>query len=152
MIGPVHHHENGPINGDAVIFLHGVGGDGHSWDFQLENFADKYRAIAWDMPGYGRSPIINPMTFKGLGDSLISLMDALNIESAHVVGHSMGGMVAQQAIADAPDRFKSMILSATSPAFGRPDGNFQKEFVVARLKPLNDGLTMADLAVTQSQT
>lgn len=71
------------------------------------------------------------------------------IDSAHVVGHSMGGMVAQQAIADAPDRFKSLILSATSPAFGKPDGDFQKEFVAARIKPLNEGLTMADLAAKQ---
>jgi len=145
----INHHEKGPKDRAAVIFLHGVGGDGHSWDFQLESFSVQNRAIAWDMPGYGASPLIDPMTFEALGDGLISLMDHLKIERAHLVGHSMGGMVAQQAIATAPNRFASLVLSATSPAFGKPDGDFQKEFVAARIKPLEDGLTMADLAKKQ---
>ena len=145
----VNHIEKGSKDNDAIIFLHGVGGDSHSWDFQIESFSDTYRAIAWDMPGYGRSPLIDPMTFETLSDSLISLLDHLDIEHAHMVGHSMGGMVVQQAIAVAPERFRSLILSATSPAFGKPDGDFQKKFVATRLKPLEDGLTMADLAKTQ---
>jgi 3-oxoadipate enol-lactonase len=145
----VNHIEKGSKDNAAVIFLHGVGGDCHSWDFQIDSFSDTYRAIAWDMPGYGDSPLIDPMTFATLSDSLISLLDHLEIEQAHMVGHSMGGMVVQQAIAVAPERFKSLILSATSPAFGKPDGDFQKNFIAARLKPLEDGLTMADLAKTQ---
>ncbi len=145
----IHHLEKGATDAPAIIFLHGVGGDGHSFDFQLDSFSKNYRAIAWDMPGYGGSPLIEPMTFEALSDCLIGLMDHLEITDAHVVGHSMGGMVAQQAIATAPERFKSLILSATSPAFGKPDGDFQKQFVAARLKPLEDGLTMADLAEKQ---
>ena len=145
----VNYIEKGPVDGVAIIFLHGIGADAHSWDFQLDSFSHKYRAIAWDMPGYGGSPIIEPMTFTALSDALIGLMDHLQIAQAHVVGHSMGGMVAQQAIATAPDRFKSLILSATSPAFGKADGDFQKQFIAARLQPLDDGLTMADLAKKQ---
>ena len=53
----VRHVENG--EGEAVIFLHGVGGDSDSWAFQLRSFANAYRAIAWDMPGYGNSEPIN---------------------------------------------------------------------------------------------
>ena len=145
----VNHIEKGPEDSDAIIFLHGVGGDSHSWDFQLEGFSESYRAIAWDMPGYGGSPLVSPMTFEMLSDSFISLLDHLKIDQAHVVGHSMGGMVAQQAIATSPDRFKSLILSATSPAFGKADGVFQKQFIAARLKPLEDGLSMAELAKKQ---
>ena len=73
----VNHIEKGPTNGEAVIFLHGIGGDCHSWDFQLESFSDEYRAIAWDMPGYGSSTSINPMTFENLSNSLFRLMDYL---------------------------------------------------------------------------
>ncbi len=145
----VNHLEKGSIDSEAVIFLHGVGGDSHSWDFQLESFSSEYRAIAWDMPGYGGSKPINPMTFENLSESLIGMMDHLKINRAHLVGHSMGGMVAQQAIAMSEDRFKSAILSATSPAFGKPDGDFQQNFIKARLKPLEDGITMEDLAKKQ---
>ena len=144
MSNDVHHLEKGA--GEALIFLHGVGGDAHSWEFQLDSFASEYRAIAWDMPGYGGSPLIDPMTFDGLAEALVGLMDSLELERAHVVGHSMGGMVAQQAIAAHGERFQSLILSATSPAFGRPDGDFQKKFIEARMAPLDQGKPMADLA------
>lgn len=132
--------------GEALIFLHGIGGDAHSWDFQIDSFSDAYRTIAWDMPGYGASEIISPMTFEGLAGALFRLMDHLEIDQAHIVGHSMGGMVAQQAAADHPDRIAGLILSATSPAFGRPDGDFQQKFVASRLAPLEAGKSMADLA------
>ena len=145
----VNYIEKGPTKRPALIFLHGIGGDSHSWDFQLESFSDEYRTIAWDMPGYGKSKTISPMTFEKLSDSLLNLMDYLKIEHAHLVGHSMGGMIAQQTIAVSEARFKSATLSATSPAFGKPDGDFQKHFIKARLKPLEDGLTMVDLASKQ---
>lgn len=145
----VNYIESGLTNDEALIFLHGIGGDSHSWDFQLDTFSSDYHTIAWDMPGYGTSSPISPMTFEKLSDSLIGMMDYLKIDQAHLVGHSMGGMVAQQAISASEDRFKSLVLSATSPAFGKPDGDFQKKFISARLKPLEDGLTMPELAKKQ---
>ena len=142
----------GSPNKEPIIFLHGIGGDSHSWDFQLEYFSKEYRAVAWDMPGYGSSKLQKDMTFEYLSESLLNMMDRLEIEKCHLVGHSMGGMVAQQAIAADSNRFKSLILSATSPAFGKPDGDFQKKFISARLKPLDDGLSMARLAKKQVPT
>jgi 3-oxoadipate enol-lactonase len=140
----INHLEKG--TGTPVIFLHGVGGDAHSWDFQMDSLSNDFRVIAWDMPGYGKSPPLNPMTFEALRDAFINLMDNLGLDKANVVGHSMGGMVAQEAAAKFPERFHTLILSATSPAFGRADGDFQKEFVAARIEPLEKGLTMAELA------
>lgn len=142
----------GSSNKESIIFLHGIGGDSNSWEFQLKYFSKEFKTVAWDMPGYGSSKLEKEMTFKYLSDSLVILMDQLEIEKCHLVGHSMGGMVAQQAIAASSDRFKSLILSATSPAFGKPDGDFQKEFISARLKPLDDGLSMAHLAEKQVPT
>lgn len=144
MTAAPHHIEAG--EGPPLVLMHGVGGDAHSWDMQLEHFGRSNRAIAWDMPGYGGSAPIAPMTFPALAESLAALLDALDIESAHLLGHSMGGMVAQEFAARWPERVTSMILSATSAAFGNPDGDFQKKFVAARLKPLDDGAGMADLA------
>lgn len=146
----VRHVEAG--SGEPVLFLHGVGGDAASWAPQIAAFSEKFRAIAWDMPGYGGSPSIEPMTFPALADSLLGLLDGLGLGRVHLVGHSMGGMVAQEFAAARPERAATLVLSATSPAFGRPDGDFQKRFVEARIAPLENGCTMADLADEMVET
>jgi pimeloyl-ACP methyl ester carboxylesterase len=63
-----------------------------------------------------------------------------------IVGHSLGGMVAQTMLRRQPDRYRAAVLCCTSPAFGSPSGEFQKKFVADRLGPLAAGRTMADLA------
>jgi len=138
--------------GDVILFLHGVGGGAYSWMPQINSFSMKYTAAAWDMPGYGKSALSGGMTFPDLADGLLALLDDNEWEQVHLVGHSMGGMVAQEFAVDHQDRLKSLTLSATSPAFGRPDGDFQKKFVEARLAPLADGATMADLATELVET
>ena len=141
---PVHHVEAGA--GEPLVFLHGVGGDSASWALQIAAFSGAFRTIAWDMPGYGLSRPLDRMTFPALADSLLGLLDRLGLDRVHLVGHSMGGMVAQEFAASRPERIATLVLSATSAAFGRPDSNFQKRFVDARIAPLDNGTTMADLA------
>ena len=63
-----------------------------------------------------------------------------------LVGHSMGGMVAQTMLRRRPEAYAAAVLACTSPAFGNADGDFQKKFVADRLGPLDAGKTMADLA------
>ena len=150
MTVPVHHREAG--GGAPVVFLHGVGGDSASWAPQIDAFSGDFRAIAWDMPGYGGSPALERMTFPALADSLLGLLDRLGLDRVHLIGHSMGGMVAQEFAASRPERVRTLVLSATSPAFGRPDGDFQKRFVEARIAPLENGMTMADLADEMVET
>lgn len=132
-------------SGDVVLFLHGVGGGAYSWMPQINSFSMKYTAAAWDMPGYGKSRLSGAMTFPELSEALLALLDDKGWDRVHLVGHSMGGMVAQEFAVAHQNRLKSLTLSATSPAFGRPDGDFQKKFVEARLAPLAGGATMADL-------
>ena len=132
--------------GPPLVFLHGVGGDAGCWLPQLETFAEGYRAIAWNMPGYGGSAPLPAMTFPALANSLRWLLDQLDIERAPLVGHSMGGMVAQEFAAAFPDRVRSLVLVATSATFGRADGGWQRDFLARRLGPLDRGRTMADLA------
>ena len=136
----------GKGRGDVVLFLHGVGGGAQSWYPQINSFALKYQAAAWNMPGYGKSILHSGMSFPDLAAALLALLDARGWTKIHLVGHSMGGMVAQEFAVDHQDRLHSLTLSATSPAFGRPDGDFQKKFIDARLAPLAAGGTMADLA------
>ena len=126
-----------------LVFLHGVGGSREAWAPQARAFGRDYRVTSWNVPGYGGRPLPNDLNFAGLARSLIEELDA---ERFALVGHSFGGMVAQQVARDFPDRLSCLVLSGTSPAFGNPDGDFQKRFIAQRLEPLDAGRTMADLA------
>jgi 3-oxoadipate enol-lactonase len=132
--------------GAPLVFLHGIGGDAACWQPQLKAFSEDYRVLAWNMPGYGGSDPLPEMTFAGLAEALLRLLDRLEIERAHLVGHSMGGMVAQEFAATWPGRLRSLVLVATSAAFGRTDGDWQREFLASRVGPLERGRSMADLA------
>jgi 3-oxoadipate enol-lactonase len=130
----------------TLVFLHGIGADRRAFDGELDHFAPSARALAWDMPGYGESAALETMTFPELADALVRLLDARGIESAVLVGHSMGGMVAQEFVARHPERVAALALCATSPAFGDAGGDWQQEFLADRLRPLDEGKTPADIA------
>jgi pimeloyl-ACP methyl ester carboxylesterase len=133
--------------GPTVVLLHGIGGGHLSFAPQVETLASSgYRAVAWDMPGYGHSAPIEPYTFKGLAESCVKLIEALKCDSVTLVGHSMGGMVAQEVIARRPGIVNKLVLCGTSPSFGKPDGEWQREFIAQRTAPLDAGQSMAQLA------
>lgn len=139
-------------SGPTVILLHGVGGGHTAFAPQLETLAGAgYRAVAWDMPGYGRSAPIEPYTFKGLAQRLLDLIDALRCDQVTLVGHSMGGMVAQELVARKPERVSRLVLCGTSAAFAqRSDGkqasDWAQRFIAQRTGLLDAGLSMAQLA------
>lgn len=134
-------------SGPTVLMLHGIGGGHLSFAPQVESLASSgYRAVAWDMPGYGRSAPIEPYTFKGLAESCITLIEGLRCEDVVLVGHSMGGMVAQEVVARRPGLVSRLVLCGTSASFGKPDGDWQREFIAERTAPLDAGRTMAQLA------
>jgi len=135
--------------GPALVFLHGVGGEAGMWQRQIAHFGVRFRAIAWDMPGHGRSPLLPETNWDSLTDALLRLLDDVAVEQAHLVGHSMGGMLAQYAYRRAPDRVASLVLAGTSAAFGSSDGSFQRQFLAERLDPLDAGQTLAALAPAQ---
>jgi 3-oxoadipate enol-lactonase len=137
--------------GLPLVFLHGIGGDAESWRPQLDAFAGDYRAIAWDMPGYGDSAPLADMTFPALVDAVLALLDRLSLPSVHLVGHSLGGMIAQAFALAHPERLRSLTLAATSAAFGKraggePDPAWRDSFIEQRLGPLDRGASMAELA------
>ena len=130
----------------ALVFLHGIGGAARGWRNQLDYFADSYHAIAWDMPGYGGSAPLPSTSIASLADALVDFLHAMGAERPVIVGHSIGGMITQQLLAQDPDIASAVVLAQTSPAFGKPDGDWQKHFIDARLGPLNRGETMVQLA------
>ena len=135
----------------TVLMLHGIGGGRQAFAHQMQPLVDAgFHAVAWDMPGYGHSSIIDPYTFETLADECIELIDVLDPERLVLVGHSMGGMVAQEVAARAsssmPGRIAALVLAGTTAAFGKPDGAWQRRFVDERLAPLDAGQTMAQMA------
>jgi 3-oxoadipate enol-lactonase len=134
-------------SGPTVLMLHGIGGGHLSFAPQVETLASSgYRAVAWDMPGYGHSAPIEPYNFKGLAQSCIHLIEGLQCGDLTLVGHSMGGMVAQEVMARRPELVNRLVLCGTSPSFGKPDGEWQREFIAQRTAPLDAGKSMAELA------
>lgn len=82
-------------DGPALVFIHGMGGNSINWESQFQFFSDKFRVIAWDAPGYGSSDDWDHDTpSAGEYALLISeFLDALGVTSAHLVGHSYGGVM-----------------------------------------------------------
>jgi 3-oxoadipate enol-lactonase len=129
-----------------LVFLHGIGGAARAWRGQLEFFADRFRCLAWDMPGYGGSAPLPTVSIVALADALQDFLAGAGAIRPILVGHSIGGMIVQQWLANNPRIAGAVVLAQTSPAFGKPDGDWQKAFIGARLGPLDRGETLISLA------
>ena len=129
-----------------LICLHGIGGNTENFRDMLNGLSDGHRVIAWNMPGFAGSQPLPETTFEALSEALGRFMDAMAIEKAVLIGHSIGGMVAQEFAVRNPQKVAALVLIGTTPSFGGRDDTFKKEFLKARLEPLDDGLTMPELA------
>ena len=131
-----------------LVFLHGIGGAARAWRGQLAAFSDRYRTIAWDMPGYGGSAALPNVSIAVLADALQDFLQQVGATKPILIGHSIGGMIVQQWLTKYPDMAAAVVLAQTSPAFGNASGDWQKNFIEARLGPLDRGETMVSLAPT----
>ncbi|MBV7330595.1 alpha/beta hydrolase [Chloroflexi bacterium TSY] len=132
--------------GQPLVFLHGIGGNAETWHYQLEELREDYHVVALDLPGYGGTSSLPQMTFPALADWLNKTLLNLEIENSVLIGNSFGGMIVQEYLATFSGQAKAAVLYGTSPAFGRKDGEWQQKFIRARLQPLDEGKTMAELA------
>jgi pimeloyl-ACP methyl ester carboxylesterase len=133
--------------GRPVLLLHGIGGGRTIWRASVVALAAAgFDAIALDLPGYGDSVDVAPGGIGTMAAAVRALMDELGLPRAALVGHSMGGMVALELAALAPQRLTALVLACTSPAFGKPGGDWQARFVADRVAPLDAGLGMPGLA------
>jgi len=128
-----------------VYALHGIGM--HSGFFaRQESTVAPRPLVPVNMPGFGGEPLEGPTSFPGLASALAAKIEAAGGRPVHVMGHSMGGMLALELAATRPDLVASLIFCNTTPAFGGKDDTFKREFVSARLAPLEAGQTMAQMA------
>lgn len=134
--------------GETLLFLHGIGGNARNWTAQLDHFADRYQAAAWDARGYGETGGAVER-FAQFADDAAAVIAALG-GRAHVVGLSMGGRIALDLVHRYPAAVRSLTLANTSA--GSPETAAPEKvaaFLALRLKPLvEEGLTPADIAET----
>src|SRR5918999_4111134 len=95
--------------GDPLVLIMGFSGDHLAWGFQLPAFAERYRVIAFDNRGAGQTDTPDhPYTTRMMADDTVGLMDKLGVGHAHVLGASMGGMIAQELALHHPERVRSL--------------------------------------------
>jgi pimeloyl-ACP methyl ester carboxylesterase len=119
----LHYHEQGPAGGPVVLLLHGFTDSSHSFSRVMPLLPATLRVIAPDQRGHGRSD--RPAAGYAVDDfarDALQLMDALNVKSATVVGHSMGSFVARRLAELAPSRVKSLALVGSGPHAGNAVG------------------------------
>jgi 2-succinyl-6-hydroxy-2,4-cyclohexadiene-1-carboxylate synthase len=102
-------------SGEALLLVHGFTGSKLDFQDHLARLGASHRVIAYDQRGHGESSNIGPYNLYGLAADLVGLLNALNIEKCHVLGHSLGGMVVMRALLANPERFHSAIFMDTAP-------------------------------------
>lgn len=111
--------------GDCIVFVHGIGASGATWSGVVEYLKPHYRCVRMDLRGHGQSP--KPPVPYYLDDFVVDiehLRNRLEVERIHVVGHSLGGMIAPAYALAFPDHVNALGLIST--AAGRTEEDFRK--------------------------
>ncbi len=102
--------------GDPVVFIHGLGSSTRDWEYQVPFFAQRFRVIVFDVRGHGRSDKPpGPYSVPMFAQDTAALIRALEAAPAHVVGISMGGMIAFQLAVDEPELVRSLVVVNSGP-------------------------------------
>ena len=112
----IHTQVTGRSDAPPVLLIQGLGMNKNGWALQRIAMATKYRTIAIDNRGAGRSSIPSqPFTLENMADDALSVLDHYGVRDAHVVGASMGGAIAQILAVKHPTRVRSLTLACTVP-------------------------------------
>jgi pimeloyl-ACP methyl ester carboxylesterase len=106
-------------SGAPLLLLHGIGAAGESFTPQLEDLAARFRVVAWDAPGYGGSgdhALAKPSP-RDYAAVAVGLLATLGIARAHVLGHSLGGLIAAALARHHPARVDRLILASTAAGY-----------------------------------
>jgi pimeloyl-ACP methyl ester carboxylesterase len=126
-------------SGTPLVLVHGIGSRAFSWEAQLASAALRYRVIAWDAPGYGESdpfPDEKPKA-EDYAHALAALLDGLGIKQAHVVGHSLGAIMAGSFARLYPDRVLSLVLASPARGYGNATAEMREQKLRERLDVLD---------------
>ncbi len=131
----------GPDAGVPALLIHGFGGDLNNWLFNIDVLAEHRPVIAFDLPAHGQTSIALAGTTLGEMASFVArFMDAVDVESAHLIGHSLGGAIAMRLALDAPDKVASLALIDSAGLGDEINSDYTGGFIRAasrrELKPI----------------
>lgn len=110
--------------GRPLLLITGLGANVETWDSLREHLGSRFRTIAFDPPGIGRSTLPSlPRRMPGLADMVSALLDELSEERLDVLGVSWGGVVAQELALRRPERIRRLVLACTTPGLGGIPGH-----------------------------
>ncbi len=122
----------GPPGKPIVLMSNSLMSDHSMWDPTVPALLNHYRLLRYDTRGHGQTTVTaGPYSIAQLADDAVGLMDALGIASAHIMGLSMGGMIAQQIGARYPDRVESLLLCDTASEMP-PRSMWEERLAIAR--------------------
>lgn len=111
----VHYHLAGRADGEPLLMLMGLGADSRGWILQQRALGARYRLVLVDNRGSGRSDKpAGPYDLLRMADDAVACLRAAGFDSAHVLGASMGGILAQVIAAQHPERVRSVVLACTA--------------------------------------
>ncbi|MEH6576455.1 MAG: alpha/beta fold hydrolase [Amphritea sp.] len=102
-------------SGDPLIIMHGLFGTLENWGSQIKVLAEHFTVYAVDLRNHGRSPHSNDISYPLMAADIIEMMDTQGLETAHILGHSMGGKVAMQLALNNPQRINQLIIVDIAP-------------------------------------
>lgn len=115
-----------------IVFIMGLGMPGFAWEEQVRFFSNEYSTLIFDNRGIGKTDKPDgPYTIRQMADDTVGLMKTLGIQSAHIVGISMGGMIAQEIGINHPSSAKTLTLSST---YARADERIREHVIEASEK------------------
>ncbi len=138
--------------GFPLVMIMGLGANTNWWDpFLIEEFSKHFKVVIFDNRGAGRTdkPEVE-YTIKMLADDTVGLMDHLGIKRAHILGVSMGGMIAQELALNYPERVEKLVLCVTSPGGGvavPPKPEAMTVFTMDRSKMTDDEIARETIKV-----
>jgi 3-oxoadipate enol-lactonase len=139
--------------GPVVIMMHGIGGNRSNWHDQLPLFGGQFHAVSWDARGYGASDDYEgPLDFGDFARDLARVLDHFGAERAHLVGLSMGGVIAMDFYTHYPQRVATLTVCDSLPGFNHLTPEQRREFVRLRQEPLLAGKEPKDIAPAVAET
>ena len=115
----------------TLVFLHGFNGNSASWGYQFSYF-ESCRVLSIDAPGFGQTSLFEG-GMAGFAEAVIQMLHDLGVTSFWLVGHSMGGMLAQIIAARTGDNCRGLVLSCTHKGRARPEGDPLSKDVLERI-------------------
>jgi 3-oxoadipate enol-lactonase len=140
-------------SGPLLVMMHGIGGNRTNWHDQIPEFARSFHTIAWDARGYGDSDDYDgDLNFGDFAADLSRVLDHFDARRAHLVGLSMGGVIALDFVSRWPKRVATLTLCDSLPGFAHLSDGQRREFIRLRQEPLLAGKQPKDIAPTVAKS